>query len=139
MIIVRALYGELPESIDSSRPLAEQPFGEVIDVTKPVQYLVEDSRIVVPGGDSKVLLKGFYDPVNGYPKVLAIRYLFQNRLHQLVINDFEAIRMPMKRTWNNCFETENVCVDVVVTCVISILLHNIRHFETFRTFDAGYF
>lgn len=97
-MVVRALYGEMPERVDVYRTLREQAFGEVIDVTKPVQYLVRDSKILVPGGASKVMLKGFYDPVNGYPKVLAIRYMFMGRLHQAVVNDFDRIRVPCQGT-----------------------------------------
>jgi len=98
IIVVRALYGEMPETVDVYRTLREQAVGEVIDVTKPMQYLVRDSKILVPAGSSKVVLKGFYDPVNGYAKVLAIRYLFRRRLHQCVVNDFGRIRMPMRGT-----------------------------------------
>lgn len=96
VVIVRALYGEMPERVDMYRTLREQAFGEVIDVTKPVQYLVHESKILIPAGNSKVMLKGFYDPVSGYPKVLAIRYMFRNQLHQAVVNDFDRVRLPMR-------------------------------------------
>ena len=122
VVIVRALYGEMPERVDMYRTLREQAFGEVIDVTKPVQYLVHESKILIPAGNSKVMLKGFYDPVSGYPKVLAIRYMFRNQLHQAVVNDFDRVRLPMRGT---CF---GPCGSVVnrLTAASSVVVYLLR-------------
>jgi DnaJ family protein C protein 11 len=70
--------------------------GTSIDVTIPMQCMVEGSALVIPGGESKVWLSGFYDPCIGEPKQLRVRYLFWGRLHEVVINDEDQLKIPVK-------------------------------------------
>jgi hypothetical protein len=61
--------------------------GNVIDVTIPVQCLVEES--------SRLVLAGFYDLLDEEDaKHLLIRYSYQGQLHQVVIGDLEQVRCP---------------------------------------------
>ncbi|ORY35388.1 hypothetical protein BCR39DRAFT_509235 [Naematelia encephala] len=96
LIIVSAHYG--PASLFTPRGLREPIQGEegVIDVTIPVQALVTDSHLSIPGGRGKYNLIGFWDPCIGENKKLRVRYLFRNKLHQVTVDDIAPLRLPLK-------------------------------------------
>lgn len=74
LVIVNATYGLLQ---DATGPLTtlnddiDDPSS--IDVTIPIQCMVEDSSLIIPAGESKAWLTGFYDPCIGEPKQLRVR------------------------------------------------------------------
>lgn len=74
----------------------EDGYTAVIDVTIPVQALVQNSRLVIPAGRAKHNLLGFYDPCIGENKKLRIRYLFRGRLHEITVDDVSGLRAPVK-------------------------------------------
>ena len=68
----------------------------MIDVTVPVQCLVESGRLTFFDG-SKADLAGFYDPcalLHDEQKHLLVRYYYQNTLHQVLVPDEEAHKLP---------------------------------------------
>jgi DnaJ-domain-containing protein 1 len=67
-----------------------------IDVTVPLQCMVDESRLIINGGESKSWLPGFFDPCEGKPKSLYMRYRFRNMLHEVEIKDHEDLRIPMR-------------------------------------------
>lgn len=64
----------------------------IVDVTIPLQYLVEKSelRVVSP----KRTLKGFYDPCPGEKKHLFIEYTFGGALRRATLMDDEDVLLP---------------------------------------------
>ena len=64
---MEARYGSLNE------PVSDPSYPPWIDVTIPLQYLVEDSQLILHEGPKTGLL-GFYDPRIDEPKELLIRY-----------------------------------------------------------------
>lgn len=90
LVVVEARYGKLdePENSDPDYPPS-------IDVTIPLQYLVEDSQLILHDGPKTGLL-GFYDPRIDEPKELIIRYLFKRKLHQAIISDNEPLQAPLR-------------------------------------------
>ncbi|WWD18942.1 hypothetical protein CI109_103398 [Kwoniella shandongensis] len=97
LIIISAHYGLAtsftPRGIKSSEKEEEE---EVIDVTIPVQALVQDGRLYIPGGKGKFNLLGFWDPCIGENKKLRVRYLFRGKLHEVTVDDVVALRAPVK-------------------------------------------
>jgi DnaJ family protein C protein 11 len=89
LIIVYAYYGNLKNIEDDA--MEENP--NVIDVTVPLQYLVEDSKLQLYGG-SKSKLLGFWDPCVGEDKYLKIRYLFKDALHEVTSYDLDELALP---------------------------------------------
>lgn len=99
LIILQANYGvasafreggiQHPDENEKGGPM-------VIDVTVPLQVLVQDSRVTIPGGRGKFDLLGFYDPCIGEPKKLRIRYMFKDVLHEVTVGDKDLLRIPMK-------------------------------------------
>lgn len=93
LVIVKALYGRLM-SLNASRGESDtQNKDEIIDVTIPLQCLVKDSKLILHEA-SKSQLPGFYDPCVGEDKALCVQYLFHNHLHECIVNDTEALRIP---------------------------------------------
>jgi len=91
LVIMSATYGALAQG--SSSQTSADPDQEILDVTVPVQCLVRDSKLDLHD-TTKVNIPGFYDPAPGEDKSLLIRYLFQNREHQVIVQDTEAIQLP---------------------------------------------
>ncbi|KAJ1981605.1 hypothetical protein H4R35_000649 [Dimargaris xerosporica] len=69
---------------------------KLIDVTIPLQTMVTESKLVIPGGKSKADLIGFYDPCFGEPKQLQVTYRFHGRLHTAMIKDTAPLACPLK-------------------------------------------
>ena len=71
-------------------------YSELVDVTVPVQSLVESGRLTFFEG-SKADLAGFYDPcalLHDEQKHLLIRYSYQNSIHQVLLQDEEGSKIP---------------------------------------------
>eukprot|EP00042_Codosiga_hollandica_P014723 m.34274 g.34274 ORF g.34274 m.34274 type:complete len:258 (+) comp43467_c0_seq4:1051-1824(+) len=92
LIIVEAVYGVL---IAGQEHTPSEDDDVVIDVTIPVQCLVQESRLQLPA-TSKASLLGFYDPCIDEPKQLRIRYRFQERLHEATFQDAQSVRIPLR-------------------------------------------
>ncbi|KAI0646506.1 DnaJ-domain-containing protein [Trametes meyenii] len=88
LVVLEAQYG--PSEQD------EGTAGLEVDVTVPVQALVNTSQLYIPGKRSKAALPGFYDPVSGVPKTLRVRYKFRGRMHYAEISDFMPVVLPLK-------------------------------------------
>lgn len=99
LIILQANYGLASAFTDRGirYPDEDEHGGPmVIDVTVPLQVLVQDSRVTIPGGRGKFDLLGFYDPCIGEAKKLRIRYMFKDVLHEVTVGDKDMVRIPMR-------------------------------------------
>jgi len=104
--IIQAWYGDLHVCTDV-RPVplndATSFRGPVLDVTKGVQCLVDNHKIILPAGTAarKSKLHGFqWLPINkraGGERQLYIFYTFRGRLHECTVGDTEALWMPQKK------------------------------------------
>lgn len=92
LVILSAWYG--PISAFSDRGVRDN--DAVIDVTIPVQALVQNSKLYIPGGRNKFNLMGFWDPCIGENKKLRVRYLFRNVVHEVDVDDVSQLRAPVK-------------------------------------------
>ncbi|KAI0659323.1 DnaJ-domain-containing protein [Cubamyces menziesii] len=88
LVILEARYGPSEQE--------EGTEGLEVDVTVPVQALVNSSQLYIPGKRSKAGIPGFYDPVAGVPKTLRIRYKFRGRMHYAEIPDYMPVVLPLK-------------------------------------------
>ena len=120
IIIISALYGKLPPSL-SARILSLQGMKNMtdninrhissiinselnlpqhessfIDVTIPVQSLVQNGQLHISGGHSKSNMIGFWDPCLGEKKQLDIVYQFQGKLHHVQVDDKAAVAAPLR-------------------------------------------
>ncbi|WRT68254.1 uncharacterized protein IL334_005230 [Kwoniella shivajii] len=96
LIIVSAQYGLSSSFTSRGIKESEKDEEEIIDVTVPIQALVQDGKLYIPGGKGKFNIIGFWDPCIGENKSLRVRYLFRGVLHQVTIEDTTALRIPVK-------------------------------------------
>ncbi|PWN31705.1 uncharacterized protein FA14DRAFT_151104 [Meira miltonrushii] len=66
------------------------------DVTIPVMMLVHKGQLIIPGDRQKHKLLGFFDPCMGERKHLIVRYLFRDRLHEVVVDDITQLTAPLR-------------------------------------------
>ncbi|CEO99823.1 J domain-containing protein [Plasmodiophora brassicae] len=91
VVILKALYGDLRH-----RGALDRPVASCIDVTIPVQCMVQGSELV-DHSRTKIFLDGFFDPCPHAPdKQLYIRYMFQDVVHQICYADADEVRLPMR-------------------------------------------
>ncbi|KAM5532138.1 hypothetical protein V8D89_014163 [Ganoderma adspersum] len=88
LVILDARYG--PSEQD------EGTEGLDVDVTIPMQALVNSGQLYIPGKRSKAGIPGFYDPVAGVPKALRVRYKFRGHMHYAEIPDYMPVVIPLK-------------------------------------------
>ena len=86
--IISAWYGD----IYHANPEGNAP--NVIDVTIPVQFLVEESKLAFPFFTSKAHLDGFYDPCFGVKKYLLVHYQHANQDHCALLDDETPFTLP---------------------------------------------
>ncbi|CAH1775530.1 unnamed protein product [Owenia fusiformis] len=91
LIILAAKYGKIYTS-EESRHLNEEC---CIDVTDPLYVLIDNHKLIVPGGVSKSGLEGFFDPCYGEEKQLYVKYMFREQIHEVIVGDKEKLRIPL--------------------------------------------
>jgi len=109
LIIKKAIYGNLrlrDEKLlaeDLGKTTIEESYlqGPLIDVTQPVQSLVEKHRIQLKGGpqSSKAELPCFYNPapLDTLSELeLYVLYEFKEQLHEVIVGDREMISCPLR-------------------------------------------
>ncbi|OZJ06975.1 hypothetical protein BZG36_00249 [Bifiguratus adelaidae] len=99
LVIVEALYGNLSKLSERANGHLGDTNKEdepIIDVTIAIQALVNDSKLTIPGGTSKSNIMGFCDPCLGEKKKLLIRYKFQHRQHEVIVDDTSAVACPLR-------------------------------------------
>ncbi|KIP02137.1 hypothetical protein PHLGIDRAFT_130897 [Phlebiopsis gigantea 11061_1 CR5-6] len=89
LVIVDARYGPTEYGDDAVQ-------GLDVDVTIPLQALVNNSQLYIPGGRSKSGLQGFYDPVPSVHKTVRVRYTFRGRPHYAEIADLAPLVLPLE-------------------------------------------
>ncbi|KAF8634816.1 hypothetical protein AX17_004068 [Amanita inopinata Kibby_2008] len=87
LVIIEAIYAPI-EKDDRINDLSQ-------DVTIPLQALVRNSQLHIPGNQPKSGLQGFSDPAPFTLKTLRIRYLFNGLAHYAEISDNAPVVLPL--------------------------------------------
>ena len=66
----------------------------VIDVAIPLQFLVSNSRLAVPGGSSKADLPGFFACFPSQDSRLEVRYEFRGEIYFVALGDLDELSLP---------------------------------------------
>ncbi|KAF9564478.1 DnaJ-domain-containing protein [Agrocybe pediades] len=89
LIILEAMYGAAENDLDGIED------NLLLDVTIPLQALVRNSQLHIPGGNTKAAIQGFSDPAPFASKSLRIRYTFRGRMHYAEIPDYLPVVLPL--------------------------------------------
>ncbi|KNA21480.1 hypothetical protein SOVF_042810 [Spinacia oleracea] len=98
LIIKKAVYGSAKalkkqDDLEESDELASQ----IIDVTIPLNFLVSDlGELKLHEGVKKSGIMGFCDPCPGEPKKLLVKYAYNGENCQVVVEDYEELRLPQE-------------------------------------------
>ncbi|KAJ7548823.1 hypothetical protein O6H91_07G028600 [Diphasiastrum complanatum] len=106
LIIKNAVYGDL-KSQNDDRQGPQLTDGGIqdgihlpppyIDVTIPVQFLVDDfGQLQLHGGVKKAGLMGFCDPCPGEGKILIISYSYKGESYEVTVGDFDELHIPQE-------------------------------------------
>ena len=101
LIITKAIYADEEYDFESEFNEANNCF----DVTIPLQCLVDESSILTLSNSSKSQIPGFYDVNFGHNKKLWIQYEFRQKLHQVIIDDLESIKLPQQSKYFQNFNS----------------------------------
>ncbi|XP_059440949.1 chaperone protein dnaJ 13-like [Corylus avellana] len=100
LVITRAWYGNRTtlsrknESFETHNELTSQ----VMDVTLPLNFLVDDSgQLKLHEGVKKSGIMGFCDPCPGEPKQLHVEYTYRGESYEVVVDDYEELLIPEER------------------------------------------
>lgn len=97
LVIMRALYGNqiILSNLKSSSGTSFESTSEVIDVTIPLNFLVNDSgQLKLHEGVKKSGIMGFCDPCPGKPKELYVEYVYAGNQYKVWVGDYEELQIP---------------------------------------------
>ncbi|KAL9285089.1 hypothetical protein ACSQ67_024528 [Phaseolus vulgaris] len=97
LVITRALYGNeiVLNNLKSSSEISFESTSDVIDVTIPLNFLVNDSgELKLHEGVKKSGIMGFCDPCPGRPKELYVEYVYAGNQYQVWAGDYEKLEIP---------------------------------------------
>ncbi|XP_058778202.1 chaperone protein dnaJ 13 [Vicia villosa] len=97
LVIMKALYGSdtILNNLDSSNETSFESTSGVIDVTTPLNFLVNDSsQLKLHEGVKKSGIMGFCDPCPGEHKMLYVEYSYASNQHRVLVDDYEELLIP---------------------------------------------
>ncbi|EXC28306.1 Chaperone protein dnaJ 13 [Morus notabilis] len=100
LVITKAVYGngKALKRIDEPVEANDESASQIIDVTLPLNFLVNDSgQLKLHEGVKKSGIMGFCDPCPGEPKQLYIEYTYGGRRYEVVVDDYGELLIPQER------------------------------------------
>ncbi|XP_065857882.1 chaperone protein dnaJ 13 isoform X2 [Euphorbia lathyris] len=99
LVITKAVYGSRKalKRREESREAHDESASEVIDVTLPLNFLVNDSgQLKLHGGVKKSGIMGFCDPCPGEPKELYMEYTYGGQSYEVMVDDYAELLIPQE-------------------------------------------
>ncbi|CAI0503186.1 unnamed protein product [Linum tenue] len=97
LLIDRAVYGsrKVLERQDGTIPNGSTTSEQAIDVTVPLNFLVNDSgQLKLHKGVKKSGIMGFCDPSPGEPKQLLVEYTYRGQKFKVIVDDYDELLIP---------------------------------------------
>ncbi|XP_058086825.1 chaperone protein dnaJ 13 [Magnolia sinica] len=99
LVITKALYGNRKafKRRNESREVDDELASQVLDVTIPLNFLVNDSaQLKLHEGIKKSGIMGFCDPCPGEPKQLHVEYTYGGNKFEVAVDDYEELVIPQE-------------------------------------------
>ncbi|XP_074317433.1 chaperone protein dnaJ 13-like [Silene latifolia] len=99
LVITKALYGseKALKKQDDSEEFSDDLASQVIDVTIPLNFLVNDlGQLKLHEGVKKSGIMGFCDPCPAEPKKLLVEYTCGDKNYKVVVDDYEQLLIPQE-------------------------------------------
>ncbi|XP_051137416.1 chaperone protein dnaJ 13 isoform X2 [Andrographis paniculata] len=99
LVVTKALYGSLKavSSSHNSEEMEHEWVSQVLDVTTPLNFLVDDSgQLKLHQGVKKSGIMGFCDPCPGEPKQLYVEYTYGSNIYEVTVDDYEELLIPQR-------------------------------------------
>ncbi|WJX55039.1 Chaperone protein dnaJ 13 [Trifolium repens] len=97
LVIMKALYGSdtILNNLNSSSDTSFESTSGVIDVTTPLNFLVNDSgQLKLHEGAKKSGIMGFCDPCPRDRKLLYVEYAYAGNQHKVLAGDYDELLIP---------------------------------------------
>lgn len=97
LVITKAIYGnhKALKKGDELRETNDELASQVLDVTLPLNFLVNDSgQLKLHDGVKKSGIMGFCDPCPGEPKQLHVEYTYHGERYEVAVDDYEELIIP---------------------------------------------
>uniref|UniRef100_A0A7C9DNG9 J domain-containing protein n=1 Tax=Opuntia streptacantha TaxID=393608 RepID=A0A7C9DNG9_OPUST len=99
LVITKALYGNAKalKKLEESRETSDDLASQVLDVTIPLNFLVNDlGQLKLHKGVKKSGIMGFCDLCPGEPKKLLVQYTYKGKNYQVVVDDYDELLIPQE-------------------------------------------
>ncbi|XP_021901747.1 chaperone protein dnaJ 13 isoform X3 [Carica papaya] len=97
LVITKSLYGN-PKALkkaDESGEMTEELASQLIDVTLPLNFLINDSgQLKLHEGMKKSGIMGFFDPCPGEPNQLYVEYTYGGQRFKVLVDDYDELMIP---------------------------------------------
>ncbi|KAK4483605.1 hypothetical protein RD792_010804 [Penstemon davidsonii] len=100
LVITKAVYGNSKALLNrhSSEEIQDEVASQVIDVTVPLNFLVNDAgQLKLHEGVKKSGIMGFCDPCPGEAKQLYVEYSYGGAQYEVTAGDYEELLIPQER------------------------------------------
>ncbi|RVW50553.1 Chaperone protein dnaJ 13 [Vitis vinifera] len=96
LVITKAVYGNR-KALNEPGEGDDQLASQVVDVTLPLNFLVNDSgQLKLHEGVKKSGIMGFCDPCPGEPKQLYVEYTYGGDRYEVIVDDYEELLIPQR-------------------------------------------
>ncbi|KAF8380498.1 hypothetical protein HHK36_027985 [Tetracentron sinense] len=99
LIITKAVYGNRKalKKRNEYREVDDELASQVVDVTLPLNFLVNDSgQLKLHEGVKQSGIMGFYDPCPGEPKQLHVEYTYSGERYEVAVDDYQGLLIPQE-------------------------------------------
>ncbi|KAL3829885.1 hypothetical protein ACJIZ3_018687 [Penstemon smallii] len=100
LVITKAVYGNSKALLNRrvSEEIQDEVASQVIDVTVPLNFLVNDAgQLKLHEGVKKSGIMGFCDPCPGEAKQLYVEYTYAGTQYEVTAGDYEELVIPQER------------------------------------------
>ncbi|KAL0373017.1 UNVERIFIED_CONTAM: Chaperone protein dnaJ 13 [Sesamum calycinum] len=124
LVVVKAVYGNHKALLNrhKSEEMEDEVASQIIDVTLPLNFLVNDSgQLKLHEGVKKSGIMGFCDPCPGEPKQLYVEYTYRGARYEVTVDDYDELLIPKRGTEFKHWHGRRMKLQIVFELKLSIV------------------